>query len=297
MRSLKNWVFPALAFLLFSCSQASNKNKNASEGVEIGAITYSYRSMPDQSIPAILEYITQSGIQSVELMGGPVEAYAGIPQEKDPEVLSQWRTSVSMDTFKDIKKLFDQKGIKVHILKLGSHKWSDKEIDYAFEVCKIFDAKGISMEISHEAAQRMAPFAEKHNRFVIFHNHAQPGDPAFKFEDFLAYSPKFMLNFDAGHYFGATGLHPNTIIEKLHDRIVSIHIKDKTAKTAPDPDKNRPLGEGNTPLAEIFGLIQKEGWPIHCDIELEYKIPEDSDAVKEVTKCVEYCRELVKESI
>jgi hypothetical protein len=38
-------------------------------------------------------------------------------------------------------------------------------------------------------------------------------------------------------------------------------------------------------------LIQKNKWPITCDIELEYNIPEGSDAVKEVTKCVKYCRE------
>jgi len=286
MKLLKNLGFLALAFLLFSCSMTSKK-------VDVGAITYSYRSMPDQSIPAILEYIVQSGIGTVELMGGPVEAYAGIPDDKDPQVLSQWRTSVSMDKFKEIKKMFDQKGVKIHILKLGSPKWSDQEIDYAFEVSKILGAKGICMEISHEAAKRMAPFAEKHDRFIILHNHAQPGEPGFKFEDFLAYSPKVMLNFDAGHYFGATGKHPNTIIEKLHDRIVSIHIKDKTAKDASDPNKNRPFGEGNTPLADIFGLLQEREWPIYCDIELEYTIPEGSDAVKEVSKCVDYCHNLL----
>jgi len=36
--------------------------------------------------------------------------------------------------------------------------------------------------------------------------------------------------------------------------------------------------------------VQKNKWPITCDIELEYSIPNGSDAVKEVTNCVEYCR-------
>ena len=48
-------------------------------GVQIGAITYSYRSMPDQSAEATLRYIVESGISAVELMGGPTEAYAGAP--------------------------------------------------------------------------------------------------------------------------------------------------------------------------------------------------------------------------
>ena len=33
------------------------------------------------------------------------------------------------------------------------------------------------------------------------------------------------------------------------------------------------------------------GWTFPADIELEYKIPEGSNAVAEVKKCVEFCRE------
>src|SRR5690606_15776011 len=47
------------------------------KGVQIGAITYSFRSMPDQSAEATLKYITDSGISAVELMGGPAETFAG----------------------------------------------------------------------------------------------------------------------------------------------------------------------------------------------------------------------------
>jgi sugar phosphate isomerase/epimerase len=45
-------------------------------GVQIGTITYSYRSMADQSAEATLKYITESGISAVELMGGPVNDWA-----------------------------------------------------------------------------------------------------------------------------------------------------------------------------------------------------------------------------
>ena len=43
-------------------------------------------------------------------------------------------------------------------------------------------------------------------------------------------------------------------------------------------------------MTDILQLVQKNNWPITCDIELEYPIPEGSDAVKETAKCVEYCR-------
>jgi sugar phosphate isomerase/epimerase len=247
--------------------------------------------MPDQSLTGILNYAIQSGLNSVELMGGTVEQYAGIPQSKDLQVIKQWRTSVSMDKFKAVHKMFKSKGIKIDILKLGDKSWSDEEIDYAFNVCKTLGARGITMEISEEAAKRMEPFSEKHNLYVIFHNHLQPGDPKFSFDKILAYGPKLMLNLDCGHYFGATGLNPCALIERLHDRIASVHIKDKTGPKATDPNKNQEFGKGETPVVEILQLIQKNKWPITCDIELEYNIPEGSDAVKEVTKCVKYCRE------
>ena len=47
--------------------------------MQIGTITYSYRSMADQSADATLRYIVESGISAVELMGGPIESYAGAP--------------------------------------------------------------------------------------------------------------------------------------------------------------------------------------------------------------------------
>lgn len=293
LRSISWRAIVLLAVYMMSSGlglMAAQKPNSKFGGVQIGTITYSFRSMPDQSLEATLNYAIQSGLSSVELMGGPVEQFAGIPESKDPQVLAQWRSSVSMTKFKAIKKMFDKKGVKIHILKLGSHTWSDAEIDYAFNVCKTLGAKGITMEISEDAAKRMEPFAEKHKLYVIFHNHLQPGDPNFSFDKILAYGPMLMLNLDAGHYFGATGKNPCELIERLHNRIVSVHIKDKTGPKAADPNKNQSFGKGETPVVEILQLIKKNQWPINCDIELEYTIPENSDAVKEVSKCVAYCK-------
>ncbi|MDR1602643.1 MAG: sugar phosphate isomerase/epimerase [Tannerella sp.] len=260
-------------------------------GVQIGAITYSFRSMPDQSIAATLDYAVKAGLSSVELMGGPVEQYAGIPDDKN--AVRQWRTTVSMSKFKEIRKMFKDKGVKIDILKLGDASWSDEEIDYAFKVCKTLGAKGITTEIDEKAAVRLLPFAEKHKLYVILHNHGQPGNPDFSFEKVLSLGGWLMLNFDAGHYFGATGKNPCDVVRRLHNRIASIHFKDKTGPGATPADTNRPWGEGQTPIAEILQLIQKEKWPITCDIELEYEVPAGSDAIAEVSKCVEYCRKIL----
>jgi sugar phosphate isomerase/epimerase len=58
---------------------AQAKPNSLIDGVQIGTITYSYRSLPDQSAEATLKYVVDSGISAIELMGGPVESFAGAP--------------------------------------------------------------------------------------------------------------------------------------------------------------------------------------------------------------------------
>jgi sugar phosphate isomerase/epimerase len=264
----------------------------------------------------ILSYCIQSGISSVELMGNVVEDYAGIPQgvprlkrgldisdeerEKHEQAVIdanekrlQWRLSPPVEKFKELRKMYNDAGVNIHIVKFSPSRSSDEVIDYAFETAKIMGAGGVSNEIGEEACKRLGKFAEKHDMYAVYHNHTQPGEPGFSFDKFLAYSPNNMLNFDIGHYIGATGNHPNKIIERLHDRIYSLHLKDKTSKNTTPPNTNRPWGEGDTPLADVLNLIKKKKWPIYCDIELEYEVPENSDAVKETTKCVEYCKNIL----
>src|SRR3954447_8327171 len=63
----------------FGAASAQAKPNSVVNGVQIGTITYSYRSMPDQSAEATLKYIVDSGINAIELMGGPAESFAGAP--------------------------------------------------------------------------------------------------------------------------------------------------------------------------------------------------------------------------
>jgi sugar phosphate isomerase/epimerase len=282
-------------------------------GVQIGAITYSWRSMPS-SAQDILRYCIEGGISSIELMGNVAEEFAGIPpspprlargaSEQDRSAYQKaadearekqrvWRLSAPMNKYKELRKLFKKAGVNIHIVKFAPANWTSEEIDYAFTAAKIIGAQGITNEIGHEACARLGKFAEKHNMYAIYHNHLQPGEPGFIFDEFLSYSSKNMLNFDVGHYWGATGKHPNEVIERLHNRIFSIHLKDKTGTEGLPPNYNMPWGEGDTPIADILKLIQKNKWPIYCDIELEYAVPESSDAQQEIIKCVNYCKDIL----
>jgi len=289
----KTVLFLMMAAVFLQCTNSPKPNSNFG-GVQIGNITYSFRSMPDQTIEGMLNYTLQAGINAIELISGPAEKYAGMPQGRDE--IRQWKKTVSMDKFKEVRKMFNAKGITIHMVNIGvGATSSDEEIDYAFNVGKALGAIGLAMEVSEDVAKRIAPFADKHKMYVIFHNHGQSEDPNFSYDRILAHGPRLMLNLDVGHYYSATGLNPCDLMKRLNKRIVSLHLKDKTWAGSYAASKNMPFGEGTTPLIEILQLVQKEKWPIVCHIEQEYEIPANSDAVKEVIKCVDYCRKaLVK---
>lgn len=299
----------------FSTAVRDAKPNSKFGGVQIGAISYSWRSMPS-SPKDIISYCLQAGISDLELMGNIAEDYLGLPQgpgrpprgvaqtkeqkaeyEKALAVATEaqrkWRLSVPMKKYSDLRKLFNDAGINIHIVKFSPANWTDEEIDYAFKAAKAMGAKGVTNEIGEEACKRLGPFAEKHKMYAIFHQHMQPAEPGWNFDKFLAYSPNNMLNFDSGHYFGCTGLHPNDLIKRLHNRIFSIHMKDKTGPKSTPPNTNQVWGKGEMPIADVLLLLKKEKWPIYVDIELEYEVPVDSDAAKEVSKCVEYAKKIL----
>ncbi len=299
--------------LLSSCA---SKDESCSKfgGVQIGATTYSWRSMPG-GVENIIKYCKEAGISSIELMSSDVEEFLGAPPAGGPpagfqrrfemtpeqqaarakynQELKDWRLAVPMSKYEEVRKLFNDAGINIHIVKFSPARWSDEEIDYAFKAAKALGAKGVTEEIGEEAVKRLAPFAEKHGMYAIFHNHMQFATPGFSYDPFLAVSPAVMINFDAGHFYGSTGIHPNTIIEKYHDRIFSIHLKDKTGPNTNPSNENQVWGQGEVPIEDVLLLIKNNKWPIHCDIELEYDVKPWSNAVKETKTCVKYARQIL----
>ena len=220
------------------------------------------------------------------------------PEQKEAvakynQQMKEWRIALPMTKLAPVKKLFDDAGIKIHIVKYSPSRWSDEEIEYAFKSAKALGAKGVCDEISEDGVKKMAPIAAKHGMYAIFHQHMQFATEGFSYDNFLKVSPAVMMNFDAGHFFGSTGLHPNTIIEKYHDRIFSIHIKDKTGPKTEPANMNQVWGQGEMPLADVLNLIKSKKWPIYCDIELEYEVKPWSNAVKETKTCVQYARQLL----
>ena len=167
--------------------------------------------------------------------------------------------------------MYNDAGVNIHLEKIGFGQ-SDEEIDFNFQVAKALGCVGITTERSEPLAKKLAPFADKHKIWVAFHNHTNNYPVMDKTDPILSYGQYIGFNLDVGHYFAGTkGLSPIPVIEKYHDRILSLHLKDRTADGG-----NLPWGQGKTPIKEILQLMKKEKWTFPGDIELEYKIPQGS---------------------
>ena len=210
-------------------------------GVQVGVITYSFRSMPDQSAEATLKYVTDCGISAIELMGGPAESYAGMPENKvdrrtfgtlsrkkrngdelsgeenkqladlqaqmdsyNKEVVS-WRSSVSMDKFEEVKKMYADAGVKIYAFKPGAFGKgnTDAEIDYGMRAAKALGASHITLEhpSDDQHTKKLGTMAAKHKIYVAYHGHTQQ-TPTF-WDTALQQSKYNAPNLDAGHYVAA----------------------------------------------------------------------------------------------
>lgn len=279
------------------------KPNSVFKGVQVGVITYSFRSMPS-SAEDLLRYCVEANVSAVELMGPAAETFAGAPEapartgdeEADKaaraayfQTLASWRENVPMTRFKQLRKIYRDAGVHIYGYKpsaLGANN-TDAEIDYAFRAAKALGANQANVEFPQNPAhtQRLGSIAAQNRVYVGYHGHTQQTFDMW--DSAIAQSPYNAINFDMGHYVAA-GFDAIPFIEAKHPHIVSMHTKDRKSKA--NGGANLPWGEGDTPIAEALRLMAERKYKFPATIELEYPVPEGSDAVKEVAKCVEFAR-------
>ena len=109
-------------------------------------ITWSYRSLPS-NLYSVIGYCLDSELNAMELMGGSVESYLGIPRRRSLQ--REWRENISMDRFKIVRKMLDDAGIRVYAYKPSSIGMdnTDKEIENAIQAASILGARSVTLEI------------------------------------------------------------------------------------------------------------------------------------------------------
>ncbi len=336
---------------------AAAKPNSMFGGVQIGTITYSFRSLPS-SAEETLKYCLDCGISGVELMSNVAESYAGAPiqqgrgfgpggmppggpppggmppggapgaaptagappgagapgapggqgrgraaltpeqleaMRKRAEEMKAWRLSVPMDKYRAFRKMYEDAGVKIYAFKLPpTLEMSDEEYTYIWNVAETLGANHITMELPTDDAllKRVAEYAAKRKLRIAFHTHGQGGSSGF--DKVLAASPYTALNFDVGHYFGVNGQSPVPLVEQYHDRIASLHLKDRKAPPPGQPTEgprgggaNMPWGQGETPLAAVLQSMKKNKYKFPASIE--YRVP-DPGGLGRAHRGQEVCR-------
>ena len=152
---------------------------------------------------------------------------------------------------------------------------------------KALGARAITASSTVSVTRRVAPVAARHEMMVGMHGHDNLADPnefarPESFEAAMKEARWIGVNLDIGHFIAA-GYDPVAFLNKYHERVVTLHIKDRTKGQGP----NVPWGQGDTPVAEVLQILKKTQWKIPANIEYAYK---GADTVAEVRKCYEFCQ-------
>lgn len=277
-------------------------------GVTVGVIApYAFQGTASTA-DEILAAMVTLGIGAVEVQNGPVEAFAGAPasgprrrrgQKPTPEeeaarreaaaALKAWRLSVPMEKFHVLRQQYNDAGVDIYGFKLTlTADMSEEEHAYAFDVTKALGANQLTMELPDDSAltKRIGEVAARRQILVGYHAHTQATMTLW--DEALAQSTYNAINLDIGHYVAGTSQSPIPLIRKHHDRIASLHLKDR--KRGTNGGENVPWGQGDTPIAEVLQLMKAERYTFPATIELEYEV-EGSNPMAELARCVAYCKE------
>jgi len=273
--------FHRLALAALPASLAIAKPNSKIHGVQLGAQSYCFR---DRSLDEAIKGMVEVGLSECELWQGHVEPKAAGGRA----ALRDWRTTTSMDVFKDVRKKFNDAGILLYAYNYSFRDdFTDAEIERGFEMAHALGVTRLTASSTVTCAKRVDPFAAKAKVFVGMHGHdnMKPGEfnlPA-SFEEAMNGSSKYIgINLDIGH-FTAAGGDAVDYLKKMHEHIVTLHIKDRKK----DHGANLPLGQGDTPIKEVLLTLKEHRWPIPANIEYEYK---GADTLEEVKRCYEYCK-------
>lgn len=288
---------------LVRAAAPAGKPNSKVAGVHIGInAPYSFGNAA-MSADDILKTLVQLGLSAVELRTQPIEAAFGAPAsltsaknkvlpagaaEDNAKQLRTWRETVDMAKARDFRKHWETTGVFIEVVKVDNiFKMAESELDYAFTLAKTLGARGISTEISksEDDHKRVGKFADKHKIYLALHGHATTGPD--HWEKAFTHGEYVGANLDIGHFVAGDHGSPVEFLKKHHTRITHVHIKDRKKGNGP----NTPFGEADTPIGEVLRLIRDNKWPIQATIEFEYKVPADSDRMKELAKSIKFCRD------
>jgi sugar phosphate isomerase/epimerase len=266
----------------------------APSSVRLGVQTYSFREWlgkPGDMTEKLIAAMRQLGLTECELWEPSLQPPGFFPRSTAyRESVRTWRLGPGLEEIVTHAAKLKAAGIRVFAFNYGlDEQCTDAEIQRGIEMTHALGANVMTVSTTLTMARRSVPFIEKDGLLLALHGHSNVSDPnqfatPGSFETGLAMSKLYRVNLDIGH-FTAGGFDPVEFIQKHHDRITNLHIKDRKRNDGP----NTPFGQGDTPIEPVLQLVQREHYPIPAYIEYEYQ--GSGTATEEVGKCLAYVRD------
>jgi sugar phosphate isomerase/epimerase len=245
-------------------------------GLQIGVQSFTYRKF---TLDRMIESMRAVGISSVELWTGHLD-----PEKHDEA------------DYKAARGKLDAAGITVNAYCVNFRPDATADLlDKAFKGAGLLGTSLMTTSTEKSVVPRLDEWCGKYRVTIGLHNHWLgdswfKGDPRQNFEGpadyaeaFAGRSQRIAINLDIGH-FSAAGHDPVAFFREHHERIVSLHVKDR------DKDKEhtyRRFGEGATPIVDVLKLARRLKYKYPANIEYEM---DENDPTEGVRDSFEYVK-------
>jgi hypothetical protein len=282
-----------------ACSRQSFASTE--NGLNLGLNTWSLRALSqEEAIPIIIQTMKQASLHECQILFTHIEPAkfnpvfpAGIfnppkssptPQQLEEQkataaALTEWRLSVPMSYFENIRSTFEKQGLRIksYSTRLGS---SEAEIDRLFLMAKALGADSIATRLPSSLASITAAAADKHRMIV-----------GLQFSDVnelkqqLTASQYFRMDPDIGDLTKAK-VDALQFVQTNYSSMYAFDLKD-----AMPGGPSVPFGEGAAHMKEVLQFLKQKQAPIMAYVDCDYAGTGRSP--EEVEKCASYARGII----
>lgn len=289
-------------------------------GVELGLQTYTFHQLHEGGLAAVDTMIAATkklNVDLIELWAPQAEPFplaagywgrwvpgadpkATLPRSTPEEARARreavrtWRQQSQDKYFATVAAKFRSAGIRVFAYNYSFEPgMTDAEIDHGFLATKAMGLDLITASSKVSVAQRVVPFAKKHNMKVAFHGHSATDPDEISgpdsFAKVMAMSPLYRINLDVAH-FSAGGHDSVAWLKEHHGIVTNIHVHDRKGNDG----VSVPYGEGVAPTKQVLTMIRDNKWKIPAFYELEYVGANGRDVIAETTRELAYEQKILE---
>ena len=241
---------------------------------EYGIQLYSVRDAMKKDVPGTLAQVAKMGYKSVEFAG-----FFGYKA-------------------KEIRKMLDDNGLTVAGTHTGLNELTDAKInetmDFMREIGNVdivvpsapHHRKG-QQDKTMEKLNQAKSVLEKEGFSLSYHNHSSEFQKRLLSPVFyprLLEQTDVCLEVDTFWAYNA-GQDPLALLDRLHDRIHIIHLKDGIKQEGRRGAVGKSLGLGNAPVKAVLDKALSYGFKIVVESENQ-----DPDGITEITRCIDFLK-------